>query len=55
MRKLVAAFQNFFAPKARPQPHRNKSLSRQEVLILMANHKLSSTQAKAVIAKRFNS
>lgn len=54
MRKLVAAFQNFFTLPARPSLRRNKCLSRQEVLMLMANNKLSSTQAKAVIAKRFN-
>lgn len=52
MRKILDVFQTLFAAPPRPEPGKDKHLSRQEVLLLMANHKLSARQAKAVMAKR---
>ena len=53
MRNIVKVFHAWFAAPPRPEPRRSKNLSRQDVVVLMANKKLSSAQAKVVISKRF--
>lgn len=52
MRKILNVFQTLFAAPPRPEPGKDKHLSRHDVLLLMANRKLSARQAKAVMAKR---
>ncbi|MDX1655780.1 MAG: hypothetical protein R3310_11280 [Candidatus Competibacteraceae bacterium] len=55
MHKFTQVFRSIFATATRPapEPRRNRQLSRDELISLMAHRKLSAAQAKAVMAKRF--
>ncbi len=53
MDKLANVFRSFFAAPVRPTPHK-RQLSREEIMSLVVNKKLTRAQAKAVLAKRFH-
>jgi hypothetical protein len=54
MNKVKQALQQFWMVFLVPsKTSKEKPLSRQDVLMLLATNKLSTVQAKAVLAKRF--
>ena len=51
MHKFVRIVRTFFEPPTRPDTAKARSLSRHDVLRLVAQNKLSPTQAKALMAR----